>query len=88
MRQRALDLNGALRGFQGAAKFGKESVADGLDFRAVEAGKERPQQAPVFFEQFERDRLMRLRQRAAVHHVGEHDGGEPAVFGAGIHRFR
>ena len=51
--QGALDFDGALRGFQGAAEFDEESVANGFDLGAVEPGKDFAEEPAVFFEQFE-----------------------------------
>ena len=41
------------------------------------------QQLMMLLEQFERERLGALRQCAVTHHVGQHDGPEPAMFGVG-----
>jgi len=79
--QGALDLNGALRGFQGAAEFDEKSVADGFDFHSVKVGKDFAQQAAMFFEQLEAELVVALGQRAVAHHVGEHNGGELALLG-------
>jgi len=35
----------------------------------------------MFFQQFQRERFLALRQRAIAHHVREHDRGELALFG-------
>ena len=80
--QGALDFDGALRRFQRAAEFDQESVADGFDFGAVKPRKNFAQQAgDVPRATRERALIVALGQRAVAHHVGEHDGGELALFG-------
>ena len=79
--QGALDLNGTLRGLQGAAEFDEESVTDGFDLGAVEPGKDFAEEPTMFFEQFESESIVALCQRAVAHHVSEHDGGELALLG-------
>ena len=78
--QGALDLDRALRRFQRAAEFYKESVTDGFDFGARKARKDLAQQLAMFFKQLQRKPVVTLRQRAVAHHVGEHDGGQLALF--------
>ena len=78
--QGTLDFNSASRRFQRAAEFHKESITDGFDFRAVKARKDFPQQLAMFFEQLQGEPIVALRQRAVTHHVGEHDGGQFALF--------
>jgi hypothetical protein len=77
--QSALDLDGAPRRFQRAPEFHQESVADGLDFRAMKAGKDFPQQPAMLFEQLQREFVVALGERAVAHHVGKHDGRESAL---------
>src|SRR5439155_20043159 len=78
--QGALDFDAALRRLQRAAEFHKEGITDGFDFRAVKARKDLPQQMAMFFEQLEGEPVVALRQCAVTHHVGEHDGGQFALF--------
>jgi hypothetical protein len=78
--QSTLDFDGALRGFQGAAEFNEESIANGLDLGAVEPGKDFAKEPAVFFEQFESEPIVALGQGAVAHHVSEHDGGEFPLF--------
>jgi len=78
--QGALDFDAALRRFQRAAEFHKESITDDFDFGAVKARENLPQQMAMFFEQLEGEPVVALRQRAVTHHVGEHDGGEFTLF--------
>jgi hypothetical protein len=42
----------------------------------------------VFPQQLQRERLIALSERAVSHHVGEHDGGQPAMFGASRRHLR
>lgn len=78
--RRALDFYRALHRFQRAAEFREKSVADRFDFDAVQARKNFPQQATMFFQQFEREFVIALGQCAVANHVGEHDGSQPALF--------
>ena len=85
--ERALDFDAALRRLQSAVKLDEERVADGLDLRAVEPGEQRSQQGAMVLEQLLRELLVALGERAVAHHVGEHDGGQLALFGVfGGHR--
>jgi len=83
--QRALNFNGALGRFEGALELDQESVADGFNLAAIKPRKQRAQQAPMFFQQLDRQRLIALRQCAVADHFGEHDGGQFALFGVGVH---
>ena len=73
MRRQIVD--GALRRFQRAVELDQETVTDRFNFGAVKAGKNFAQQLPVFLQQFERQLVVALGERAVAHHVGEHDGG-------------
>ena len=64
LARRALNLNGTLRRLQRAGEFDQESVTDGLDLGAVEPGKDFAKQPAVFFEQFESEPIVALRQGA------------------------
>ena len=46
---------------------------------ALKRGKS--EQLSVFFEQLERELVVALCRRPVAHHVGEHDGGQFALFG-------
>lgn len=83
--QGALDFDGALGRFQRAVKLDQESVTDRFDLGAVEARKDFAEQLAMFLQQFQRQLVVALRQRTVAHHVGEHDGGQLALFGAGAH---
>ena len=50
LRQRALNLDRALRRFQRAAEFHQERVADSLDFGAVKHRKNSAQQTAMLFQ--------------------------------------
>src|SRR3954451_9113934 len=76
LRQGALDFNGALRRFQGAAEFDEKSIANGFDLGAVEPGKNFTEKATVFFQQFDSELIVTLGQGTVAHHVSEHDGGK------------
>ncbi len=80
-----LDFDGALRRFQGAVELDQESVPDSFDLGPVEARKHFAEQPAMLLQQFQRKFIIALRQRAVAHHVGEHDGGEFALFGVGAH---
>ena len=83
--QRALDLDRALRGFQGALEFHQKSVADRFDLSAVKARPNRTKNSAMLLEQLERDRFVALRQGAVVRHVRKHDGSKPALFRRTVH---
>ena len=61
LRQRALDLDGALRRFERAGEFDQEPIAQGLDLQPVEAREEVAQQTAVLLQQLECERLVALR---------------------------
>src|SRR2546427_11379907 len=83
--QRALDFDGALRGFQRAVELDQESVTDSFDLGAVEARKDFAEQLAVFLQQFQSQLVVALRQRSVPHHVSEHDGRKLALFGVSAH---
>ena len=79
--QRPLDFHRAPHRRQRAGELDEETVAGRLDFRPLMFGKQAAQDAPMFFKQLQRERLVALGERAVAHHVREHDGGELALFG-------
>ena len=76
-----LDFHRALRGLERAGKLDEEAVTGGLDLAAIEQRELPALQALIFGDQFQRERLVALGERAVTHHVGEHDGGELALLG-------
>ena len=66
-------------------EFDQKTVPDCFDLGAVETGKNFPQQFSMLLQQFQRKLVVALRQRAVPDHVGEHDGGELALFGVSAH---
>ena len=77
----ALDFHRALGRLQRTRKLNQEAVAGGLDLMAIEQRELRAQQALIFGQQFERERLVALGERAVAHHVREHDGGQLTLLG-------
>src|SRR5207302_1857695 len=78
--QRSLDFNRALGCFQRTPEFDQERVTDCFYFSAVKPRKDFPKQPAMFLQQFLGKLFVALAQRAVAHHVGEHDGGEFALF--------
>src|SRR5437667_264580 len=67
--QRPLDLDRALGCFQRAIELDQESVTDRFDLGAVKARKDFPEQPAMFLQQFQRELVVALRERAVAHHV-------------------
>jgi hypothetical protein len=85
--QGALNFDGATHGFHRALKLHQEPVAGGFDLATVEFWEQLPEQAPVFVQDFQRERLVALGHRRIAHDVREHYGREPALFCAlGCHK--
>ena len=66
---------------RGTVECREKSVAGGFDLAGAMLRQDGADDAPVFFQQFNRAGFIALGQRAEPHHVGKHDGGELAMFG-------
>ena len=80
MGQCSLDFNRALGCFQCTPEFDQEGVANGFYFRAVKPRKDFAKNLSMFLQQFLGKFFVALAQRAVADHVGEHDGGQSALF--------
>ena len=58
----------------------RERVTNRFYFSAVKPRKDFPKQPAMFLQQFLGKLFVALAQRAVAHHVGEHDGGQFALF--------
>jgi hypothetical protein len=83
--QGALNLDGAFDCGKRAGEFQQEPVPCGFHFAAVVRREDIANDAPVFFEQFQRQCFIALGQRAEAGHVGEHDRRQLALLGIMAH---
>ncbi len=79
-RHRALNGGGAADGGDHALELGQEAVAGGLDQAALMRGDHGLEhRAAMRVERAQRADLVAAHEPAIAHHVGHHDGGEPAL---------
>src|SRR5262249_25518208 len=83
LAQGLLDLDRAASRFQSTGELDQESIAERLDLPAAVAAENRAQQSIVLVKQFEGLGLVPLVNGDGAADVGEHDRGEPALFGLG-----
>ena len=79
--QRLLEFDRAFHRGHRTGKLNQKGVAYRFYLLSLMFEERGPQERAVFLEQFQRQPLVALRQRAVTHHVGEHDRGELALFG-------
>jgi len=86
--ERLLDLDGRAHGLERARELDEEPVADRLHLGPAVPDEDRPDETPVLLEQLEREGLVPLGEGGVADHVGEHDGGEPALLGLAVRHAR